>query len=191
MTIARMTPERETASPRAKRSRRLPRTTRQRAIRPTLETIESRLLLTTYFVGNVGNSGEGTLRQAILDSNANTTQVNVIDFAITLGSPSIAPTTPLPTITQSVVIDGTSQSGYVGTPIVELVGSANVPIGLNFTAGGSTIKGLVLNRFSDAAIVLGGSAGGSTVAGDYIGTNVAGTATLSNWDGRPRDLSEQ
>src|SRR5690348_2725105 len=78
--------------------------------RPRLEWMEDRTLLSTFTVTNTGDSDPGSLRQAILDSNADTGQANTIDFAIPgEGVQTIAPGSPLPAITQAVLIDGFSQ----------------------------------------------------------------------------------
>src|SRR5262245_20074859 len=70
-------------------------------------------------------SGPGSLRQAIPDANA--TQVSdVIKFNLPAGSLTIKPNTPLPVLTTPVDIDGTTQPGYQGKPLVEIDGS-NVP----------------------------------------------------------------
>ena len=50
--------------------------------RPRLEMMEDRTLLSTFLVSTTADSGAGSLRQAILDSNAATTGTNTIDFAI-------------------------------------------------------------------------------------------------------------
>jgi hypothetical protein len=39
-------------------------------LRPRLEVMEDRTLLSTFVVSNTGDSGPGSLRQAILDANA-------------------------------------------------------------------------------------------------------------------------
>lgn len=51
--------------------------------------------------------------------------------------------------------------------------------GLFITAGNSTVRGLVINRFGMHGIVLQTN-GGNTVTGNYIGTDAAGTARLGN-----------
>ena len=51
-------------------------------LRPRLEVMEDRTLLSTFLVSNTGDSGPGSLRQAILDSNAATGATNTIDFDI-------------------------------------------------------------------------------------------------------------
>jgi hypothetical protein len=87
----------------------------------------------------------------------------------------------LPAITDPVVIDATTQAGYAGTPIVELRGDlagAGVS-GLRLETGGNTLKGLAINRFAANGIfVLTG--GGNTIQGNFLGTNLAGTAAAPN-----------
>ena len=75
-------------------------------------------------MSTTADSGPGSLRQAILDSNAATGSTNTIDFDIPgQGVQTIAPASPLPAITSPVLIDGTSQPGYAGTPLIQLSGS--------------------------------------------------------------------
>ncbi len=62
-------------------------------------------------VTNTNDSGPGSLRQAILDSNSNPGP-DTIDFNIPgSGVHTISPTSALPTITDPVLIDGYSQPG--------------------------------------------------------------------------------
>ncbi len=140
-----------------------------------------------YTVTSTLNSGVGTLRQAITDANSNAGP-DVIAFSIGGGGfQSIAPTSALPTITGPVMIDGTTQPGYAGTPLIEINGAgagANVN-GLYITGGGSIVKGLLINRFIASGIYNGHGivcdiAGGNVIQSNYIGTNAAGTASLQN-----------
>jgi CSLREA domain-containing protein len=82
-----------------------------------------------------------------------------------------------------VVIDGTTQPGYAGTPIVELDGTLSSPRqgGLNLLhqSGGSTVRGLVVSRFSGVGINLQ-SSGNYRIEGNYIGTDATGTLALGN-----------
>ncbi|HEX8071742.1 MAG TPA: FG-GAP-like repeat-containing protein [Pyrinomonadaceae bacterium] len=136
----------------------------------------------TYTVTNTNDSGAGSLRQAILDANAHTGVADFIRFNIAgAGVQTITPTSALPTISDPVFIDATTQPGYAGTPLVELNGAgagASVS-GLVITGGSSTVKGLVINRFTANGVVLQ-TGGGNTVQGCYIGTDAAGTADLGN-----------
>ena len=78
-------------------------------------------------VTNTNNAGSGSLRQAILDSNADSGDRDTIVFNIPgSGVRTITPLTALPLITQPVVIDGTTQPGYAGTPVIELNGNGLV-----------------------------------------------------------------
>src|SRR5262249_16093181 len=53
--------------------------------------------------------------------------------------------------------------------------SANSPQGLKISAGNSTIRGLVINRFNSCAIYIY-SNGGNVITGNYIGTDFTGSA---------------
>ncbi len=144
----------------------------------------------TFTVINTNGSGSGSLAQAILDSNANA-GLNTITFAIPTSDPGyqsatgtflIAPSSDLPTITNPVIIDGTSQSGYAGTPLIELSG-VNLTVGghngLTLGASGSTIEGLAINSFTSNGIEIDGQSD-DVIQGDFLGTNVLGTTALGN-----------
>lgn len=91
-------------------------------------------------VQNTNDSGTGSLRQAILDANA-LPNVNRIEFDIgtTCGPRNIVLSTPLPTITQPLVIDGYTQPGAVRNS--QSIGS-NGTICIAITGGGSVINGI-------------------------------------------------
>ena len=130
-------------------------------------------------VTNTNDSGPGSLREAILDANSDS-RPSTITFNIS-GPLTIAPLSPLPAITAPAVIDGTSQPGWSGSPIIELSG-ANVggfAHGLRITGGGSTVRGLVINRWTGSGISLAGS-GNNVIESNWIGTNLAGTAAAGN-----------
>ncbi|HEV7731662.1 MAG TPA: Calx-beta domain-containing protein [Candidatus Binatia bacterium] len=135
----------------------------------------------TYSVSNTNNSGAGSLRQAILDANAHA-GADTITFSLGANK-TIAPTTAFPAITGPTIVDGTTQPGWAGTPIVELSGqNAGQATGLMITGGPTTIRGLVVNRFGARGIYV--ASGGNAIEGCYVGTNVAGTAALGNaWEG--------
>jgi CSLREA domain-containing protein len=128
------------------------------------------------------NAAHCSLREAILTSNSTSGQVELIAFNIGGGGPqTISPVSALPDITAAVTIDGTTQPGFNGSPLIELngAGAGAVTAGLNITSGGSTVRGLVINRFGGHGIRLASSVG-NTVAGNFIGTNAAGTAPQAN-----------
>jgi hypothetical protein len=122
--------------------RRRPERAPRRGCRPRLEVLEDRNLPSTFMVTNTNDSGAGSLRAAITSINKDTAAVvDVIDFKIgTGGTQTINLKSELPVITHPVLIDGTSQSGYKGTPLVTLNGpSTTVADGLVFV--GSSYKG--------------------------------------------------
>jgi hypothetical protein len=149
--------------------------------RPRLEALEDRCLPSTFFVTNTGDNngvnpapfaGTGTLRQALVDSNA-TPGTNTIDFNIPgTGVQKIQAAAELPVITNPVVIDATSQPGYAGSPLIDLDGTVPIAAGpasaLNVYAGGagSTIKGLAIDNWSSGINLL---APNNTVVSNYIG----------------------
>ena len=51
--------------------------------------------------------------------------------------------------------------------------------GLQISGGGTTIRGLVINRFNSNAIAISGP-GGNVIQGNYLGTNIAGLAASAN-----------
>src|SRR2546426_9784277 len=76
-----------------------------------------------FTVSNTSDSGAGSLRQAILDSNA-TNGPNTIVFQIPgSGAQTITPLSALPPITVPVIIDGTTQPGFVSQPLIEINGA--------------------------------------------------------------------
>jgi hypothetical protein len=160
---------------------RLTRSISLRIFRPRLEPLEGRLLPSILTVTNTNDSGAGSLRQAILDANG-TQGSNTIAFNIGgSGVQTIQPLSALPTITNPVVIDGTTQPGFAGTPTIVLTGSragANVS-GLTIAAGNSTVTGLVVNGFSENAILIETN-GGDLLEGNYLGTDVAGRQAMAN-----------
>ena len=109
----------------------------------------------------------------------------MISFAIpATGVQTITLTSLLPSIVDSVTIDGTTQPGYAGTPLIQLNGNNLAGNGLIVAGGGTTIRGLIINRFGSHGMVLtvigGNGAGGNVVEANYIGTNAAGDAALAN-----------
>lgn len=82
-------------------------------------------LAAVFTVSNAHDSGAGSLRQAILDANADPVGEDLIVFAIPGAGPhTIHVASPLPVIRAGVHIDGRSQQGYVAAPVIELSGGA-------------------------------------------------------------------
>src|SRR6185312_15269900 len=76
---------------------------KRRLRRAAMESLEPRTLLSAYLVTNNADTGPGSLRQAMLDSNANTAGApNEIDFSIGTGAQVITLASPLPAVSTSV-----------------------------------------------------------------------------------------
>jgi hypothetical protein len=94
-------------------------------------------------------------------------------------------------VTEAVIIDGSTQSGYDSAkgPIIEIDASGvNAPASdfnaIVLTTGASTIRGLVINGAGDQGIEVDGGADNSIIVGNYIGTDVSGTKADPNlWGG--------
>ncbi|MFM6517989.1 MAG: beta strand repeat-containing protein, partial [Microcystis panniformis] len=157
---------------------------------------------TSFAINSTGDAGDAnpgdgfaltadgvtTLRAAIEEANASAgTQTIVFNIPTTdpgynptTGAFTIKPLSALPIISDAVVIDGTTQPGFSTKPIIELDGSsAGNSNGLIISAGDSTVRGLVVNRFAGNGIVLN-TKGNNIIEGNYIGTDVTGTLDYGN-----------
>lgn len=143
---------------------------------------------TTFSVINTNDNGPGSLRQAILDANTNP-GLDTITFNIAGSGPkTITVTAALPVITDPIIIDGISQPGAScatanSSPqlLIELIGvnAGSSADGLSVSAGNSTIRGLVINRFGGRGVYIS-SIGSNIIECNFIGTNITGTAALAN-----------
>ncbi len=138
-----------------------------------------------------------TLRDAI--TRANNNPGSLIAFNIPgSGVQTISPFTQLPVVGQPVTIDGTTQPGYAGTPIIEIKGN-NFPRnhavdGLKIRASNCVIRGLAINEFPAAlggGSIVGGNGltleslsnqnnGNNLVEGNFLGTGPSGTSAQGN-----------
>lgn len=135
-----------------------------------------------FTVTNTNNSGPGSLRQAILDSNNHPLGPNTIQFTIAPGGiATIAVSSALPTVAAPVLIDGTSQPGFSGSPLIKVDGTnaGTGSDGLVITAGNTTVKGLAIDRFPGNGIVLSTN-GGDIVEGNFVGLDVPSPAPAAN-----------
>jgi hypothetical protein len=160
--------------------------------RPRLEPLEDRAVPAVFLVTNTADGGFGSLRQAILNANNNGNaifgEVDTIRFDISPGGPqridivSQQFTATQLTLTEPVVIDGTTQPGITpGTAGIELNGrlaGSNVS-GLVIASPGCTVRGLRINGFAGHGIwIRGASASGNVVEGNLIGAG--GSITNGN-----------
>ena len=151
-----------------------------------LDVPKPMLVGTVFTVNKTADTGDGvcnaadcSLREAIVAANANVGQDTIV-FNIGTGLKTIQPTSMLPSITDPVILDATTQPGFSGTPLIEIDGTnAGEVTGLTVNGGNSTIKGLIINGFRQTGLQIF-TKGNNLVVGNYIGTNPAGTAAKSN-----------
>jgi hypothetical protein len=140
---------------------------------------------------NTNDTGQGSLRHYLMNADwINGT--NGSYFKIPTSDPNYDVTgnkeykiilaTELPTVRDSIQLDGTTQPGFGSTPIIEIDGGSifSAVNGLTLKAGNSTVRGLVINNFWSNGIEID-SLGTNEIYGNFLGTDVAGLATASNW----------
>ncbi|MGH2544610.1 MAG: hypothetical protein ACRDIB_17595, partial [Ardenticatenaceae bacterium] len=137
-----------------------------------------------FTVVNTNDAGAGSLRQAIQNANG-AAGLDTIQFNIPgAGVHTITPLSPLPPITDMVVIDGLSQPGascaaWPPTLLIELDGSMagiGAP-GLHVPGGSLSLRGVVINRFGTGVWL---QTNLSLLQCNFIGTDVTGMAALGN-----------
>ncbi len=145
---------------------------------------------TVYTVTNTNDTGNGSFRWAILEANANA-GADTVEFNIPGSGPhTIQPLSALPTLSESVVIDGYSQLDAVpataSNPAVlqiavdgaSLGGSG---VGIKISALDCKISGLCIRDCMEYGIHIhyGGYA---LISGCYIGTDITGQNRAGGWD---------
>jgi hypothetical protein len=152
----------------------------------------------TYSVTSTADSGAGTLRQAILDANANSGP-DTIAFNVTgSGVHTITLASALPTIGGPTTVDGYTQSGSsantnptsMGLNTVlqievdcSAVGATNC---LKVAADDVTIKGLVVNRAPQYEIDVLDTHQNFVLEGCFLGTDPTGTQVPAPFHGSLR-----
>ena len=125
-----------------------------------------------YTVTNAADSGVGTLRDCIQQANTNPGSHTI---AFNLPAPHvIAPTSQLPPVANAVWIDGSTQPGYTGAPVVRINGaSVSLSGGLLFNVRGGGAHALYVTGFTN----------GSGVALNGQSNRVSGCWCISNHTG--------
>jgi CSLREA domain-containing protein len=164
----------------------------------TADTPDANLSNAVCDVNPTASGNQCTLRAAIQEANdnINPTETDQINFnipdSVDPGVKTISPGSILPAIIEPVIIDGYSQPGSSvntlakGTNaklLIQLNGNNSTDRGLNIFTSDSTVKGLVINRFSGISIEiapLDDLVTNVRLEGNFIGTNAAGTSDLGN-----------
>ncbi len=151
----------------------------------TSELAGAVVVASPYVVTNTSDNGDdtfptlGSLRQVIESINLPTAVSSTISFDIPTGPfvITLENGTPLPALTRPVLVDGTSQPHYTGTPIIELDANG-APAGLTLGAVGSGIQGLSIVGADGPGILI--DSGSDLIIDDYLGVNPSGTAGPGN-----------
>ncbi|CAN5464665.1 hypothetical protein BH10ACI2_BH10ACI2_09540 [soil metagenome] len=118
-------------------------------------------------------TGAGTLRTAITNANANP-GLDTIAFNISgSGVQDVVVTTSLPTITDPVILDGSTQPGYSGSPLIRVAPGGPSPAQVfNLTGGNSTVRALSFSAFTNLPTgVIRLASNGNVVAGCIVSGN--------------------
>jgi hypothetical protein len=127
----------------------------------SINLLAGQVIITTgsFLVTTTADGGAGSLRQAILDSNVTPGGTNTINFAIPgTGVQTIAPLSPLPATTYPVLIDGTTQPGYAGAPLIAIVGQGTTDpdplnVGPNLAVAGVALGGASFSSVSSSTML--------------------------------------
>jgi hypothetical protein len=139
----------------------------------------------TYFVTNVNDSGDGSLRQAILSANASVNVPDTINFNISGPGPfAITPLSDLPVVSDPIVIDGYTQAGASANSlpngdnaVLKVMVNGNFGL-LIIDTSNSVVRGLSLVTLNLGT--MNSSAGGSNVVeGNFIGLDTTGTNSIN------------
>jgi len=165
---------------------------RERTFRPRLEQLETRELLSSYMVTNTSGDPTvpGSLPYAITQANYVTRGLDYIFFNIPGAGSHVMSINQTLYINDQTVIDGTSQPGYKGVPLISVQGNSSVPSlfllhndpahGVN--SSGSTIQGLDLYDYTANGVTILNTSQGNFIQNNWIGfyQDVAGAIHLNS-----------
>jgi hypothetical protein len=131
-----------------RRNRRSKLSPRQAQLR--LEPLEDRRLLSVFTVTNTSDFGTGSLDEAITDANASGV-ASQIDFNIgSGGAQTIMIQSLLPALGNSITIDGSTEPGFTGAPLVTIydLDPQHILPGLSVAGNGDTVRALHFAGFT-------------------------------------------
>jgi len=140
---------------------------------------------------NTQSATECTLRAAIEEANAlagaDEIRFNIptteLGYSASPHSYTIQPTLPLPVITDTITIDGSTEPDFSTTPVIEIdgtsAGASARGLEIDSAAAGSTIRALVINNF-DRGMHIRDTSTGNTIVGNWIGLDIDGVTSAPN-----------
>ncbi|UGS34531.1 NosD domain-containing protein [Capillimicrobium parvum] len=144
-----------------------------------------------FTVANTNDSGRGSLRSAILQANSQA-GADEVHFDIPgrgvhtiLVRTAADASTGLPSVTGPLSIDGRTQPGFAGTPLIELENDFENDrqlndrqlTGLKITAGHSRVASLSMTGFEKAIVLMDN--GSNVIAGNRLNGNKIGVRATS------------
>jgi hypothetical protein len=142
----------------------------------------------TFIVTSVSDSGPGTFRQAILDANT-AIGADVISFSIGTGTKTITLLSVVD-ITSEIDIDGSTQPGFSGIPLIKIAGTSMVQM---TNANGAKLQHLEFINNSGSTAILANSISNCLISNNVIvgaafgirldGDNTNNTITNNNFSG--------
>jgi len=137
-------------------------------------------------------AGNCTLRAAIEESNSHPEEHTILFNIAGSGVRTLRPLTPLPSLTETITINGYSQPGaqpntaiaprpFNGTLLIEINGTDSIipnSSGISIAASNVVVRGLVVNSFNFDGFNVDGDH--NTIAGNYIGTDPSGLLDQGN-----------
>ena len=138
-----------------------------------------------FYYADDGLAGQVSLANIAVTTQALDSNIVGIDPDYVSSWYSIQPTSALPDITDTVIMNGYSQPGSFQNTLslgndailkIELDGSlAGLVDGLVLDTDNSMISGLIINNSGDDGIQINSGHTGNTIAGNFIGTDASGT----------------
>jgi len=127
-------------------------------------------------------TGCGSLRDAIANANSSP-GMDEISFndAFSGSTQTITLSSPLPSLTEAVVLDGTSNCGSQTINKVRVDGGNNLSRAVNLPSGGSVVRGLVVTRFNNGMQL--SQSTGNIIEGNFIGVDAGGNNARGNGRG--------
>lgn len=136
-------------------------------------------LAATFVVSTTSDTGAGSLRQAIADANANP-GADTISFNISGTAPYTITSNSDLIVTDAVTIDATTQPGYVGAPLVELLAptASASTFGIKLQASDCHVSGIAFGLFGQG--LYASNSNNIVVTRNYFGLRADGITAAGN-----------
>jgi hypothetical protein len=146
---------------------------RNRKLVPEMLSMEERQLLSVFTVTNTsGDPGvAGSLPWAVSQANYKSPGLDYINFNIPGKGPFIIDINQTLYLNEQVVVNGLSQPGYNGSPLITVRGNSTVPsiFLLQLASSGSTIQGLAMSEYFGNAVTIFPGSNSNWIQNNWMG----------------------